>query len=104
MYRKFFYVTFCALLLFSARSSNRASAQLEDSLFEEGGSGSAVALLSVVHIRSTEIFGDDNDILPRIAYAETRDGTEADTYRDGYHGGIWAVDESAFLKTKDTTT
>ena len=104
MYRRVFYIILCALLLFSARPSNGVSAQLEDSLLEEGGAGATVALLSVVHIRSTGIFDNDNDLLPRIAYAETRDGTANDTYREGYHGGIWAVEESAFLNTQDNAT
>jgi len=43
-------------------------------------------------------------MLRRIAYTETRDGTKSNTYRSGYHGGIWAVDEDTFLKTKNTTS
>ena len=101
MHRKIFYVAFCALVLFSARSSS-VQAQLEESLLQEGGAGASVVLLSVVRIRQSGIFGGDNDLLPRIAYAETRDGTASDTYRDGYHGGIWAVDEITFLSTQDT--
>ena len=101
MYWKHFYSTFCALVLFSARSSS-VRAQLEESLLQEGGAGASVVLLSVVRIRQSGIFSDDNDLLTRIAYAETRDGTAGDTYRDGYHGGIWAVDESAFLSTQNT--
>ena len=104
MNRKAFYFALCALALFSVRWSSGASAQLEESLLEEESAGAAVVLLSAVHIRSTGIFGDDNDLLPRIAYVETRDGSAANTYREGYHGGIWAVGESAFSSTKDDTT
>ena len=89
------------LVLFSAQSST-VCAQLEESLLQERGTGAPVVLLSVVRIRQSGIFSDDNDLLPRIAYTETRDGTASDTYRDGYHGGIWAIDESAFLSTQNT--
>ena len=101
MYWKHFYSTFCALVLFSARSSS-VQARLEESLLQEGGTGSSVVLLSVVRIRQSGIFSVDKNLLSRIAYTETRDGTAGDTYRDGYHGGIWAVDKRVFLSTQDT--
>ena len=34
---------------------------------------------------------DNGLFLRRMAYAETRDGTNAGTYRAGYNGGIWNV-------------
>ena len=37
-------------------------------------------------------------------YVETRDGTLPRTFRDGYNGGIWAVDENAFRSTQDTNS
>jgi len=45
----------------------------------------------------------DNEILRRIAYVETRDGSDPDTYNEGNYGGIWAVSEAAFENTKDTS-
>lgn len=71
-------------------------------IFQDGANGSAVVLLSVSAIQQSGVFGNDNDILRRIAYVETRDGTLSDTFREGYNGGIWAVDENAFLNTKNT--
>ena len=70
--------------------------------YQEGAAGSEATLLSVASIQQSGVFGDDNELLRRIAYTETRDGTLSSTYRSGYHGGIWAVDEAQFLRTKDT--
>ena len=54
----------------------------------------------MARIQQSGVFGSDNDLLRRIAYVETRDGTSNDTFRDGYYGGIWAVDEEKFLMTQ----
>lgn len=35
---------------------------------------------------------------------ETRDGLDNDTYREGYDGGIWQVDEAIFNETQDNET
>ena len=70
---------------------------VNEAVLEEGASGTAVVLLSVAHIRQAAIFMDDNELLRRIAYVETRDGTTVD------EGGIWAVTEAAFESTKDTS-
>lgn len=40
--------------------------------------------------------------LRRLAYVETNDGLALNTYRPGYNGGIWQVDEAQFLLTKQT--
>ena len=79
-----------------------AYAQQNIDILQEGGSGSAVVLLSIARIRQSGAFGDDNELLRRIAYVETRDGTTEDTYREGFDGGIWAVTRDAFLDTQDT--
>ena len=50
------------------------------------------------------VFGSDTQFLRRIAFVESRDGTNSDTYRFGYHGGIWQVDEDLFQDTQDTTS
>ena len=64
--------------------------------------GSSATLLAVARIQQSGVFGSDNGLLRRIAYVETRDGTSNDTFRDGYYGGIWAVDEEKFLMTQMT--
>ena len=73
-----------------------------DILREPGGSGSAVVLLTIARIQQSGAFADANELLRRIAYVETRDGTTEDTYREGFDGGIWAVRQDALLNTQNT--
>ena len=68
-------------------------------VLEDGANGTAVVLLSVVHIQQAAIFPDDNELLRRIAYVETRDGVSG---TDNF-GGIWAVSKDAFERTKSST-
>lgn len=72
-------------------------------IFLERANGSAAVLQAVGRILQSGVFGTDHDILRRIAYAETRDGTLPETFREDYDGGIWAVDEDTFNSTKNTT-
>ena len=74
----------------------------DDPVFQDGVNGSAVVLLAVARIQQSGAFGNDNDMLRRLAYVETRDGALPDTFRVGYNGGLWAVDEDPFLQTKNT--
>ena len=67
-------------------------------MLEDGANGTAVVLLSVVHIQQAAIFPDDSELLRRIAYVETRDGVSNTTNI----GGIWAVNEEAFEMTKSS--
>ena len=73
--------------------------EAEGIIFQDRAKGSAAVLLSVGRIQQSGVF---NDILRRIAYVETRDGTLSETFREGYDGGIWAVDEDAFRSTQNT--
>ena len=41
--------------------------------------------------------------LKRTALVESDFGQDADTFRDGYYGGIWQVDEDAFDDTQNTS-
>ena len=59
--------------------------------------GEAVVLAVVGKIQLSGIFPDDNSLLRRIAYVESKDGNDADTYRLGYDGGIWQVDQIRFF-------
>ena len=63
-------------------------------------SGEAVVEAVIARIRQAAIFSDDRALLRRIAYVETRDGTDPRTYRTGYNGGIWQVDEDRLLATR----
>ena len=82
---------------------NLADAQADETR-KPGASGEAVVLDTVNLIRElqerTHQLSDDNELLPRIALVETSYGTDNDTYRDNYYGGIWQVDEDMFNETK----
>ena len=56
-----------------------------------GTSGAAVVNDVIKRIQDTGIFPDDNCFLMRIAQVESRCGEDKNTYRKGYHGGIWQV-------------
>ena len=72
-----------------------------DTTIEENTSGKDVVIASINKIQTAQIFDKDEGMLRRIAYTETKDGTDADTYStDGYHGGIWRLSEEKFLTTK----
>ena len=72
--------------------------QLDDSVLQDGRGGTDVVLLSVAYIQQTAIFPDENGLLRRIAYVETRDGFLMD--HSSTSGGIWAVGEEAFTNTQ----
>ena len=56
-------------------------------------------------IKRSEIFGNDFGYIRRIAAVESNYGLDhAKTFRPGYHGGIWQMDEAIFEKTKDTSS
>ena len=92
------------VLFFVAIVLSRVGAvDVNEAVLEEGSNGTAVVLLSIAHIQQAAIFPDDNEMLRRIAYVETRDGSDSDTYNEGNYGGIWAVSEAAFNNTNDTS-
>lgn len=94
-------VAIVAILIVVILSAQCAAGQTEEILLQEMANGSAVVLLTIVRLQQTGIFADDNELLRRIAYVETRDGTASNTYRQGYDGGIWAVDQPTFLDTQN---
>ena len=63
-------------------------------------SGEAVVEAVIARIQRAAIFSDDRTLLRRIAYVESRDGTDQQTYRTGYNGGIWQVDEDRLQATR----
>ncbi|XP_067662560.1 uncharacterized protein [Haliotis asinina] len=65
-----------------------------------GASGEEVVEAVVSRIRESCTFSHDKLFLRRLAYVETHDGTDPKTYRPGYDGGIWQIDESKFNLTK----
>lgn len=73
-----------------------------DLTLEQEAVGTDVVLASIGRIDQSGIFSSDNRLLRRIAYAETRDGVDINTFRAGYNGGIWQVDEAIFNQTQNT--
>nr|KAG5705789.1 hypothetical protein BaRGS_027448 [Batillaria attramentaria] len=71
-----------------------------DNTVKEGARGAAVVDAVVDRIRSRCIFSDDRLFLRRAAYVTSRDGANTDTYRPGYNGGIWQIDETMFESTR----
>ncbi|XP_067662568.1 collagen alpha-1(XII) chain-like [Haliotis asinina] len=67
---------------------------------EVGTYGSDVVEGVVSALRDACIFSDDMLFFRRLAYVESKDGASNETYRKGYDGGIWQVDETMFNETK----
>ena len=80
-----------------------AKCQGVDLTTQEGTRGSAVVSACIGRLRDSGIFSSDNEMLRRIAFVETDDGNDPNTYRNNYNGGIWAVDEDLFRETQNTT-
>ena len=59
---------------------------------------------SIAKITASGIFtSNDQQMLRRIAYVETRDGTNSTTYSDPNNdGGIWQLSSTKFTATKNT--
>ena len=85
------------LLLFCATLSVGEAVDLTR---EPGTSGANVVQATVAQIQQSGVFPDDRSLLRRVAYVASKDGADAKTYRSGYHGGIWQVDNSRFLSSK----
>ena len=92
-----------ALLLLCA---SLAHGQSVDLTRVAGSTGAAVVRAAVDLIQQSGVFPDDRSFLRRLAYVESRDGEHPDTFRDGYYGGIWQVNNSTagFLDTKNTAS
>ncbi|XP_031625312.1 uncharacterized protein LOC116341994 [Contarinia nasturtii] len=58
--------------------------------------GEDVVCEVIKKIEKSSIFGGDEKMLRRIAYVESKFGTDQDTYRPGYNGGIWQIDRIGF--------
>ena len=93
-------VIFTSAYIVAALLAAAAAAVSIDDIMEVNANGSAVVLFTIARIQLSGAFGSDNEMLRRIAFVQTRDGSHPDTFREGYNGGIWDVNESAFLNTK----
>ncbi len=77
------------------------TAQGVDLTLQREASGSNVVRAAVNRIQA--VLNIDLQLLRRIAFVESRDGTHTDTYRPEYNGGIWQVEEDKFLSTQANT-
>ena len=58
-----------------------------------------------VNLTREPVFERDRlyDYIRRIAEVESKDGLDDSTYRNGYHGGLWQVNEPNFMFTQEHT-
>ena len=89
------------LVLICSLLGNPVFSQSVDLTLTPGSSGSDVVAACVSLVTQLQIFPSDNGILRRIAYVETHDGTDEDTYPSDYHGGIWNLDRTKFKETQN---
>ena len=96
--------TIAVLLVYFCICLGEVQAQGQNLTREPERSGSFVVQETIAQIRNANIFPDDRQLLRRIAWVESNDGTNILTYRQGYHGGIWQVDLIGFQDTQDTNS
>ncbi len=80
---------------------NIRTTKQQGAILVKGESGTNITIATIEYIQNLQIFPEDNRLLRRIAYIESRDGTASDTFRDNYFGGIWQVDEAVFDATRN---
>ena len=92
-----------ALLLCCAALLVRVHSQVDLTLIPEAN-GTTVVQACLAKITGANIFSADNQMLRRIAYVETRDGKDSDTYTPTNNGGIWQLSKSKYLQTKGSSS
>ena len=74
-----------------------------DHISTGNATGTDVVLATITKIQDSAILSDDHGFFRRVAFVESRDGTDPDTFREGYNGGIWQVDERILRQTQNVT-
>jgi len=67
-----------------------------DQTLESGAKGAGVVEATCSVIEASCVFSEDKLFMRRLAYVESTDGFNPDTFRSGYYGGIWQVSQSQF--------
>ena len=67
-----------------------------DRTLEDGAVGLDVVEVTIKKIKDSQIFPDDNGIMKRIAYVESKFGENSTVYGHGQFGGIWMLNKVAF--------
>lgn len=62
-----------------------------DDTLRPGAVGPGVADAVCARLEATCVFPDDKLFTRRLAFVESADGNDPNTFRDGYYGGIWQV-------------
>ncbi|XP_033758115.1 uncharacterized protein LOC117340464 [Pecten maximus] len=75
-----------------------------DLTIQERTFGSAVVQAVTDRIRSSCIYSDDRLFIRRLAIVQSDDGGVNTTYRNGYYGGIWQIDEAKFNITRNCSS
>ena len=70
-----------------------AQLAVASTLYQINATGPAVVLQAIATLQQSGVFGNDNKILRRITYVETRDGK----LTISNDGRIWAVREDKFF-------
>ena len=74
-----------------------------DLTLQPEANGTLVVKACLAKISQSSIFStNDQQMLRRIAYVETHDGADADTYTNTSNGGIWQLSETKYTATKNT--
>ncbi|XP_050390698.1 uncharacterized protein LOC130010268 [Patella vulgata] len=90
------YALFILILLANVEDTQSQA----DLTIQENAKGEPVVQAVVDAIRSHCIFASDRLFLRRLALVQSNDGEDSKTYRDGYHGGIWQIDEDKYHQTQ----
>ena len=69
----------------------KGAAQASSAIYTPKAKGEKVVKDTVSKINGLGIFPKDERFLCRIAWVESEYGNLKETYRNGYHGGIWQV-------------
>lgn len=86
--------------IYCVAQSKSGASQASSQLYQSGASGRTVVTEAVKRVDAT--LGSSNNLLERTAFVESKFGRDPNTYRSGYHGGIWQVDKIGFADTQNT--
>ncbi|XP_005107268.2 uncharacterized protein LOC101847901 [Aplysia californica] len=92
-------ISFGLLLLLSCVSMVTCQNAGTDLTRAPGSSGESVVRATVLLIRESCVFQNDYLFLRRLAYVSSSNGLNPNTYRAGYHGGIWQISQEDYQNT-----
>ena len=71
-------------------------------MYTPGASGSTIVANVIKKVEAT--LGGTKQLLKSTALVESKYGKDPNTYRNGYHGGIWQVDKIGFEDTQKVSS